>query len=96
MLPERRDDSEMTLRRFCRWKRIPLDHAQRSAIGSVLSKRAAQRQIALRKVREPLEGGFSSRSRVYPKALLEEWLREYRTGLLANEEEGGQPLEHGA
>ena len=81
MLPERPDNSEMTLRRFCRWKRIPLDDAQRSVIGIGLSQRAAERQIPLRTVKERLENGFRSRSRVYPRAFLEEWLREYRAGL---------------
>jgi hypothetical protein len=45
MLPERPDTSEMTLRRFCRWRRIPLDDVQRTVIGIGLSKRAAERQI---------------------------------------------------
>jgi hypothetical protein len=71
----------MTLRRFCRWRRIPLDDAQRSAIGIGRSKRAAQQQIPPRKVRERLDRGFRSWSRVYPRAFLEEWLREYRAGL---------------
>ena len=81
MLPERPDNSEMTLRQFCRWRRIPLDDAQRSAIGIGLSKRAAEQQIPPRKVRERLDSGFWSWSRVYPRAFLEEWLREYRAGL---------------
>jgi hypothetical protein len=81
MLRDRPDNSEMTLRRFCRWQRIPLDDAQRSVTGLKLSKRAAQRQIPLRKVNERLDNGFRKRSRVYPRAFLEEWLREYRAGL---------------
>jgi hypothetical protein len=83
MLPDRPNNSEMTLRRFCRWRRIPLDHAQRSVIGIELSQRAAQRQIPLRKVNERLDNGFRKRSRVYPLAFLEVWLREYRAGLPA-------------
>jgi hypothetical protein len=81
MLPERSDSSEMTLRRYCRWRRIPLDDAQRSVIGIELSKQAAQRQIPLRTVEERLDSGFRCRSRVYPRAFLDEWLREYRAGL---------------
>jgi len=81
MCPERPDTTEMTLRRFCRWRRIALDDAQRSVIGIGLSKRAAQLQIPLRTVRERLDSGFWSRSRVYPRAFREEWLREYRAGL---------------
>jgi hypothetical protein len=81
MSHERPDYSEMTLRRFCRWKRIPLDDTQRSVIGMGLSKRAAQQQIPVRKVKEPLDSGFWSRSRVYPRAFLDEWLKEYRAGL---------------
>ena len=81
MLPERRDNSEMTLRRFCRWRRIPLDDAQRSVIGIGLSQRAAERQIPLRTVKERLDNGFRSRSRLYPRAFLEEWFKEYRAGL---------------
>ena len=81
MCPERPDKTEMTLRRFCRWRRIALDDAQRSVIGIGLSKRAAQLQIPLRTVRERLDSGFWSRSRVYPRAFLEEWLRDYRAVL---------------
>ncbi len=81
MLPERPDNSEMTLRRFCRWRRIPLDDVQRTVIGVGLSKRAAERQIPVRKVKERLDSGFWSWGRVYPRAFLEEWLREYRAGL---------------
>ena len=86
MSPERPDQSEMTLRRFCRWQRIPLDDAQRSVIGIELSQRAAQRQIPLRNVNERLDNGFRKRSRVYPLAFLEEWLREYRAGLPAEQD----------
>ena len=71
----------MTLRRFCRWRRIPLGGAQRSAIGVGLSKRATERKIPLRKVQERPDSGFWSWNRVYPRAFLEEWLREYRAGL---------------
>jgi hypothetical protein len=85
MLPERPDNSEMTLRRFCRWRRIPLDDVQRTVIGYGLSKRAAERQIPVRKVKEYLDGGFWNWVRIYPRAFLEEWLREYRAGL------GGDP-----
>ena len=66
MLPERPDNSEMTLRQVCRWRRIPLDDAQRSVIGIGISKRAAQRQSSLRTVEERLDSGFKCRSRVYP------------------------------
>jgi hypothetical protein len=50
-------------------------------IGVGLSKRAAERQIPVRKVKERLDSGFWSWGRVYPRAFLEEWLREYRAGL---------------
>jgi hypothetical protein len=46
-----------------------------------LSQRAAQRQIPLRRVKERLDSGFWSRSRVYPRGFLEEWLRDYRAFL---------------
>ena len=57
------------------------DDAQRSVIGIGLSKRATERQIPLRTVKERLDNGFRSRSRVYPRAFLEEWFKEYRAGL---------------
>jgi hypothetical protein len=85
MLPERPDHSEMTLRRFCRWQRISLDDAQRSVIGIGLSKRAAEQQLPVRKVRERLDSGFRSWSRVYPRTFLDEWLREYRAGLRSDQ-----------
>jgi hypothetical protein len=74
MWPERSDNSEMTLRRFCRWRQIPLDDAQRSVIGIELSKRATQRQIPLGRVEERLDNGLRIRSRVYPRGFLEECL----------------------
>jgi hypothetical protein len=82
--------------RICRWRRIPLDDVQRSVIGIGLSKRAAQRRIPLGTVEERLDNELRIRSRVYPRAFLEEWLKEYRAGLPGNLAERGQKLELGA
>jgi hypothetical protein len=70
--------TEMTLLRFCRWRRLPLDHDQRSVQGIELSRLCRERQIATRKVREQCENGGWSKNRLYPLALLEEWREHYR------------------
>jgi hypothetical protein len=70
--------AEMTLMRFCRWRRLPLDHDQRSRIGIELSRICRQRQITTRKVKEKCENGGWSKNRLYPVALLEEWRAQYR------------------
>jgi hypothetical protein len=69
-----------TILRFCRRHRIPLDHDQRSRLGVELSRVCRERGITLRRVREKLEDGVWSKSRLYPVSLLHEWLDRFRQG----------------
>ncbi len=70
-------ERRLTLYRFCAQHKLYLSTLQRIAIGQELTKLVMERKLPLIKVRERIGRKRWCLTRLYPEALLNEWLARY-------------------